>query len=425
MTGSHFDANVSHDMVAFFFMVTIPVDIFVFYYLHRISLAKPYGKRNLCSKFLFAPIYPSYYYSDDLRNNSDENNNSLNNNNSNLNSNKRMFSMNYGRICSQFLNNKHTFIEYCIYCLQIWSFCCGFLSFYASFIFWMNLVLEFFVVSTGSDSSGCFFALTALYFIMEIIFWFIRREFESLILITRNIGDILDIGLLPIVRLYNIIICFSCTIWTQFNSDNIGWKYFILFMLLRGLYHQMIYVTISFFNAIYIVITSMKQWKHFLKLICVSSTDAIKLQENRASKCKSINLYIIFIWTLIILYSLCMAVINECKHLYKVCIIMTLLYYILIMFERGKYNNLYLLWRDTIKKPFFKSLPGKKSTMALPMKITTSVNTPPLKIEIQPSNNVSTNKSNNRFSIVSDQSDEEDHDHDHDYIHDEKELKEQ
>ena len=357
MTGSPYDAMVSHDMVAVFVLATVPVDLFIFYYINRISLAKSYYK---CVESLFKPTYPNYYTllsnrSSVSRINEDDNNN-------------KMFSINYGRICEEFLNNKHSFIQYCIYVLQLWSFCCGFLAFYASFIFWMNLLLQFFIMCTGSDNPLSNLGLFSLYFILEVIFWFVRRQFESLVLLTRNTGDIFELGLLPMSRIYSLCLCIICTLWTQINSDQIGWKYFILFMLIRGLYHQMIYVTLTFFQTVYLVISSMNKCKHFWKLICVVSTLILSPQEERQLNCclrsKTKLMYIIFLWVLIIIYAILMAVVgidSNTYHIFKVCIVFIVLYYVLIMFERGKYNALYLLWREKFSKEFLLALPATKS----------------------------------------------------------------
>eukprot|EP01084_Bolivina_argentea_P226839 383110_1 len=355
---SYFDSQVSPLSAILFAIFVVSGDIFICCYIHGVSLLSKCCCMNIsllrvpkcCS-----PIYPNYYFTPKQIMNEESNFEWYKFDFKTILKNVRdMQSCNFS--CRTFL----------LFLLKLWSFCCVFLSFYCSLIFWTNLLLEYLMISTHyiwNLDENILYVLVALYaviFIKKVIWWCLRRELESMILLIRNIGDVLNLPLITIWRIYNLILCIIFSICNTVLSDTASWQHFLLYMLIRGIWWQIIYSSAALITAGYVTIneyvlqTNNKKMIDWFKLLCNYDSDKIicSCANNKWNKCLNITYKVLKVIFLLI-YILLAIFSTTFNGLFKFALCMMLMSWTLIVFKKGKYNSLFILWRDVLNKEFF------------------------------------------------------------------------
>ena len=146
--------------------------------------------------------------------------------------------------------------------------------------------------------------MVAVYFLVEIIFWFLKRQIESIILLTRNVGDIFDIKLILFWRIYDVILIFICVGCIRINSSVWFFQWLMLLMILRGLIWQAWHTTIVLFGTFAIIIYKLcinkpsSIWINWKELVFV-----IDNKPELMTQCTWYKyVYTIIIWILIITF---------------------------------------------------------------------------------------------------------------------------
>eukprot|EP01084_Bolivina_argentea_P161937 281833_1 len=203
-----------------------------------------------------------------------------------------------------------TCYKYLKYSMQLWAFCCGFLAIYLSLVFWMNLFAEFVFAAIGrsDDDPGSIFGLVAVYFMVEIIFFCLKRQIESIILLTRNVGDIFDVKIILLWRIYDVILIIICTGCSRINSSTWFFQILMLLMVIRGIIWQIVHSLIVFFGTVGITIyqfslqmdgikkdTSWLNWKEFIFIMSDRPENMTECNWYKYA-------YVVIIWLLIIIF---------------------------------------------------------------------------------------------------------------------------
>ena len=202
---------------------------------------------------------------------------------------------------------------------------------------------------------------------MEIILWFIIRQFEALIVLTRNTGDVFNARIITIYwRLFDLILIILCAIPTNVDESSTWFQIFLMFMTMRGLLWQLLFIIINLCVTIGVTVknvfylnkqcdTKMK-WFQLLFIIHYNNANVSNTELNTVSSPKEktqtccgdrIKIeFVVLIWILILIYAILSGALTN-GDLFKFCAIMTSIYYVLILFERGKYNVVYCLFNNS------------------------------------------------------------------------------
>eukprot|EP01083_Nonionella_stella_P010873 30923_1 len=243
-----------------------------------------------------------------------------------------------------------TCYKYLKFSLQLWAFCCGFLALYLSLVFWMNLFAEFCLAAIGRSEQdpGSIFGLVALYFLVEIIFWCLKRQIDSIILLTHNIGDKFDNKIILIWRIYDVVFIIICAGCSRINSSVWFFQTLMLLMITRGFIWQLWHSLLVFFATVAVSVykfsnaldgiqdgrTRWLNWKEFVF--------AISYRPEPLDECNGYKyIYCGLIWLLVIVF---LAMIPVYKELFVFCAVIMIIYYLIIVFDAGKYHLWYALW---------------------------------------------------------------------------------
>ena len=252
-----------------------------------------------------------------------------------------------------------TCYKYLKFSLQFWAFCCGFLALYLSLVFWGNLFAEYTFAAIGrsDESPGSIFGLVAVYFLVEIIFWFLKRQIESIILLTRNVGDLFDIKLILFWRIYDVILIIICVGCIRINSSVWFFQWLMLLMVIRGLIWQAWHAVIVLIGTFTIIIyklciidnssnSSATKWINWKELIFVMDNRPELMTQCTWYK----YIYTVIIWILIIAFFGCIPIYME-LFIFAACIM--IIYYLIILIDIGKYDVWYSLWSGKYHSQYF------------------------------------------------------------------------
>ncbi len=179
--------------------------------------------------------------------------------------------------------------------------------------------------------------------------------------------DIYDIRFITLWRLFTLFCCIIFSIWVAIDdnfipfSDILWWQFFLFFMVIRGIIFQILYGLIAFIESAIMILYKLKiccgsnQKINIVELIFV-----IDLKNNNPRNCDMfecpkwiqyafIMLVFFYVAVSIFLYGL-----NN-DELFRFAAGSGILYYIIMLFERGKYNALYMLWTLRFHEEYFDS----------------------------------------------------------------------
>lgn len=227
----------------------------------------------------------------------------------------------WSHICDRIFRKRRC-TDYAILCLQIWSFICGALSFYLSLVFWMNMFLEFIINCVGRGWTVNLLALSSVYFIMEIMLWFLRRQCEGIIVLTRNTADSFNVRMVAIYwRLFDILLVIACSIPTHVDLSSSYFEIFVMFMVLRGFLWQCTYILITFISTVVVTVKNLNHKKCEIKskiyqfLFVVHRNDNVDITDRveETPRCCSDRVKVqgvVILWLMVVIDSILAAVLG-------------------------------------------------------------------------------------------------------------------
>ena len=373
---SYNEAEASTFIIVVFSLITAIADLIIFFLLHQVSLKIPrpnqYDHMNQKRGCVLGRKYPSFYFVDSSKVINNDNDPNADDEKEEIqalirHNDQVYFGENDVSFWSKLFRHRTT-MEYVILSLQIWSFCCGVIAFYLSSVFSMNMILEYLLNCISNGWSAHLVGLFGLFFLIENIFWTIRRQFESIHIMCRNAMDIYDIRIITIWRSFQLFLCTLFAIWVAFDddfipfSDILFWQFFLFFMVIHGIIFQILYGVISFIQSV-TILTSMiccriaNNYKRLTPWQLFFIIEPNQRQNDGVQCPKWVQYGFIFATYFYIAVFILLFIING-DELFRFAASTAILYYTILIFERGKYNALYIVWTTRYHKEYFERLKG-------------------------------------------------------------------
>ena len=326
VTADQREAN--HIAFGLFVGLIVVSDICVLYYLSIISLRGPKSSLSaaadtnvqpkLCDCFKLrggGSLIPDYFFSvkypiGSFKDNHDEH--------SILKPNR--WGLRWSSICDRIFRKRRC-TEYALFGLQIWSFLSGALSFYLSLAFWANLLLEYLVNCVGRGWTVNLLALSSVYFVMETVLWFLRRQWEAVIVMTRNTADTFNVRMVAIYwRLFAVLLVIACSVPTNVDSASSYFEVLAMFMVLRGFLWQSVYAVVTLATTMAVTVQNLKRKKCEIKskvyqfLFVVHCNDATTDRVEETQRCCTDRVKVqgvVILWLLVVVDSILAAVLGS------------------------------------------------------------------------------------------------------------------
>ena len=388
---------------------------------------------------LTAPQFPSYYF-DDLP--PDQTREIIESHLNLEHSHQRMLSITAQKMTSS-LFKKRSLLQYASLSLRLWSVASGIVALALCASFWMNVLLEYCIASIFNHGNiAQMLGLCALFPIIHVSMWWIKRQWQSLKLLWFNTADHHSANIAIVWRLFNFFFCLIFTLCSAVSSganlnvsDSIFWQLFLRWMVVQGLLWEIGYAILCFLVNIWVVYRLyLKNYKFaFLQKIAKSQLQSIRKSMNQLSNyafsssandehkeekqessddvmrlnelqqieedieasmrdrndhsqngcqrileffcalkenedresmicCNRIRaIYTKFFWIFLVLLAIiiCLAVSVSADNEASFCLfaaICLILYYLIVLFRRAKYNALYYFWSSRYHRRFYAKL---------------------------------------------------------------------
>eukprot|EP01084_Bolivina_argentea_P254715 428283_1 len=154
---------------------------------------------------------------------------------------------------------KRSYIQYASLSLRVWSVCLGIIALALSWSFWMNMLLEYCIACIFNRGTYIqLLGLLAVFAIIHCSLWWLKRQWQSLLLLWYNTADHFYVIIAIWWRLIHLLLCLSFTLWSSIDSnltvsDSVFWQLFLRWMVLHGLLWEIGYAAICFLINIRVV----------------------------------------------------------------------------------------------------------------------------------------------------------------------------